>query len=107
MKFALIALIATVASIKMTSLVQSPCVSQGTSDYYFNKIDTDNTGLLNGDELYRALQDVRRRNRDDVSVQEIKDIFDVAVNYAGSNDKLNKQEFNEFTNKIANDLGDC
>ena len=69
MKFALIALVATVASIRMTSLVQSQCVSMGTSDHVFSLVDSDDSGLISGDELMRALQEVRGPNHKELPEQ--------------------------------------
>ena len=102
MKFALIALVATAASIKITTTTKK-CkwnpVSQARSDKIFEQVDTNNNGSVSIEEIREALKEHTRFDKHGIDA-----VCDMAEKDAGKDHALDKEEFNKLANAVSKDM---
>merc|ERR1712086_583098 len=102
MKFALLALVATVASIRLSAPAQ--CVSAADSDAVFKKVDTNGNGQVSKKELTVAVTTYLKENKIHPTEAQVAAFTKAAEADAGADKTLSPAEFNSLANQVANYL---
>merc|ERR1719263_2504377 len=104
MKFAVLALLATVSAVRISAEAEGPkrCVSLKDSDPVFDKIDTNGNGEVDAKELETAVKAfLEAHKKIHVTKKEIHEFAEVTKKDAGKDHTLNKKEFNKLANQVA------
>ena len=99
MKFALFALIASAAAIRITAS-KAPCVSMGESNNIFGEVDTNHNGEVSKAELTVAVTRYLKENNIHPTPAQVAEFTKAAETDAGKDHQLNKTEFNELANQV-------
>jgi len=99
MKFALIALVASAAAIRITA-EEAPCVSMKQSDAVFKQVDTNGDGQISKRELTRAVKAYLKQNDIHPTKAQVKAFAGAAKKEAGADHTLSPVEFNDLANEV-------
>ena len=101
MKFALIALVATVASIRLSEAGPHKCVSAAQSGAVFKEVDTNGNGQVSKKELTIAVTGYLQKHNLHPTDAQVAEFTKAAESDAGADHTLSPAEFNELANQVA------
>jgi len=104
MKFAAIALVATVSAISIRTEAEAEgkkCVGWKESVAIFDKIDTNHNGQVGRHELVHAIKEFSKSKNYTPSKEDWEWVEKTATKNAGKDHTLNKKEFHKWVNHFA------
>ena len=99
MKFALFALVASAAAIRITD-EEKPCVDMKQSNEVFAKVDTNHNGQVSAKELKTAVTHYLKANDIHPTAKQVAGFTKAAKADAGADNQLNPVEFNKLANQV-------
>ena len=99
MKFALIALVASAAAIRITA-EEAPCVCMKQSDAVFKQVDTNGDGQISKKELTIAVTNYLKAHNIHPTAGQVAKFRGAAIKDAGADHTLNPKEFNTLANQV-------
>ena len=99
MKFALIALVASAAAIRITA-EEAPCVSMKQSDAVFKEVDTNGDGQISKKELTIAVTNYLKAHNIHPTAGQVAKFRGADMKDAGADHTLNPKEFNTLANQV-------